>query len=71
MSGLKTGWMFWLFVLFAAGFARYVVLALLDDDRPLAVADTWKRWTRGTPGGAGVGERHDPGLGGRPSGLAL
>ena len=40
VSGLKTGWMFWLFVLFAAGFARYVVLALLDDDRPLAVADT-------------------------------
>jgi hypothetical protein len=40
VSGLKTGWMFWLFVLFAAGFARYVVLALLDDDRPLVVADT-------------------------------
>jgi hypothetical protein len=38
VSGLKTGWMFWLFVLFAAGFARYVVLALLDDDRPLAAA---------------------------------
>jgi hypothetical protein len=40
VSGLKTGWMFWLFVLFVAGFARYVLLALLDDDRPLVVADT-------------------------------
>jgi hypothetical protein len=32
------GWLFWLFVLFAAGFARYFVLALLDDDRQLAIA---------------------------------
>jgi len=32
------GWLFFLFVLFAAGFARYFVLALLDDDRQLAIA---------------------------------
>ena len=39
MSGvLRMGWLFWLFVLFAAGFARYFVLALLDDDRQLAIA---------------------------------
>jgi hypothetical protein len=35
---LRMGWLFWLFVLFAAGFARYFVLALLDDDRQLAIA---------------------------------
>jgi hypothetical protein len=35
---LRMGWLFWLFVLIAAGFARYFVLALLDDDRQLAIA---------------------------------
>ena len=37
---LKLGWMFWLLVLFAVAFARYAVLAVQDDDRPLAVAAT-------------------------------
>ena len=30
--------MFWLLVLFAAGFARYLVLAMLDGDHALAAA---------------------------------
>ena len=38
VSVLKLGFLFWLLVLLAAAFARYVVLALLDDDRALAVA---------------------------------
>jgi hypothetical protein len=35
---VRLGWFFWLLLLFAAGFARYIVLAALDGDRALAVA---------------------------------
>jgi hypothetical protein len=38
MSALRLGPLFWVFVLLAAGFARYIVLALLDEDRQLAIA---------------------------------
>jgi hypothetical protein len=38
MSALRLGPLFWLFVLLAAGFARYIVLALLNEDRQLAIA---------------------------------
>ena len=36
MSGLRAGPLFWVFLLFAAGFARYLVLAVRDDDGLLA-----------------------------------
>jgi hypothetical protein len=35
---LRLGPLFWLFVLLAAGFARYIVLAVQDEDRALAGA---------------------------------
>jgi len=35
---LRLGPVFWVLVLLAAGFARYIVLALREDDPPLAVA---------------------------------
>lgn len=38
MNALRLGPLFWLLLIFAAAFARYVVLAILDDDRQLAVA---------------------------------
>jgi hypothetical protein len=38
MGALRLGPLFWLFVLLAAGFARYIVLALQDEDRQLAIA---------------------------------
>lgn len=38
MSALRLGPLFWLFVLLAVGFARYIVLALQDEDRQLAIA---------------------------------
>jgi hypothetical protein len=38
MSALRLGPMFWVFVLFAAAFACYVGLAILDKDRALAAA---------------------------------
>jgi hypothetical protein len=39
MSGLfRLGLLFWVLVIFAGAFARYIVLALQDDDRPLAIA---------------------------------
>lgn len=38
MGGLRAGWLFWILVLLAAGFARYVVLARRDGDGELAFA---------------------------------
>jgi predicted Na+-dependent transporter len=38
VGGLRTGLLFWIMLLFAAGFARYVALAVRDGDRELAVA---------------------------------
>lgn len=39
MSGvLRLGLLFWVLVVFAGAFAHYIVLALQDDDRPLAAA---------------------------------
>ena len=38
MSVLKLGWLFWLLVLFAMAFARYIVLAHRDGDWELALA---------------------------------
>ncbi len=37
MSELRLGFVFWLMVLFALAFARYVVLAVRDGDGQLAV----------------------------------
>ncbi len=38
MNGLRTGLLFWIFSIIAAGFARYFVLAVKEYDRPFAVA---------------------------------
>ncbi len=38
MSALKLGWLFWVLVLFAAAFARYIILAHRDGDGGLALA---------------------------------
>jgi hypothetical protein len=35
---LRLGLLFWVLVVFAGAFAHYIVLALQDDDRPLAAA---------------------------------
>ena len=38
MSAIRSGLLFWIFLLFAAGFARYFFLAWRDDDEKLALA---------------------------------
>jgi predicted Na+-dependent transporter len=38
VSAIRAGLLFWIFLLFAAGFARYVFLARRDDDEKLALA---------------------------------
>lgn len=38
MGGLRMGLLFWILVVFAAGFARYIVLAYRDGDNELALA---------------------------------
>jgi len=38
VSCLRTGLLFWVFSIIAAGFARYFVLAVNEDDCPFAVA---------------------------------
>ena len=38
MSELRAGPLFWIFLLFAAGFARYFYLARRDGDDELAIA---------------------------------
>jgi hypothetical protein len=38
VSTFRTGLLFWVFLLIAAGFARYFVFAVHEDDRPFAVA---------------------------------
>lgn len=35
---MRTGWLFWVLLLFALGFARYFFLARRDGDEELAVA---------------------------------
>jgi hypothetical protein len=38
VSAFRTDLLFWVFLILAAGFARYFVLAVNEDDRPFAVA---------------------------------
>ncbi|HEU4848625.1 MAG TPA: hypothetical protein VFT03_10540 [Rubrobacteraceae bacterium] len=38
MSQLRTGPLFWILLVFAAGFARYFFLAMRDGDDELAIA---------------------------------
>ena len=38
VGGLRMGPLFWILLIFAAGFARYFVLAVRDGDGQLAVA---------------------------------
>jgi hypothetical protein len=38
VSAFRTDLLFWVFLFIAAGFARYFVLAVNEDDRPFAVA---------------------------------
>ena len=35
---MRAGWLFWILLLFAAGFARYFFFARRDGDEDLAVA---------------------------------
>ena len=38
MSGLRTGLLFWIFSILAAGFAGHFVFAVNAEDRPFAIA---------------------------------